>query len=221
MVATQTKKLKVITRNCPQCGVEVECSGSVGLGRARRNRAFCSEQCKREKVSKEASERMAATNRRYASERMKRKNPMHNGVSKDKMKATLKEIGWKPPVRGGNGTGPTVPQKRLADALGIESEYAIRTGATRNDPRRLPTAYKVDLAYPSKKLAIEIDGQSHGVLSRQAQDRKKEAFLRSIGWTVLRFSNKQVMEHLEECVRTVTSTISKLKETTTTTPTES
>jgi len=52
-------------------------------------------------------------------------------------------------------------------------------------------------------LAIEIDGNSHCLLSRQAQDRKKENFLKSLGWTVLRFTNQQVIEETKMCVEKI------------------
>ena len=48
------------------------------------------------------------------------------------------------------------------------------------------------------------------------QDKKKEFCLNTLGWRVLRFGNKQVTEHLEDCVQMVLSTISKLRGTTTT-----
>jgi very-short-patch-repair endonuclease len=79
----------------------------------------------------------------------------------------------------------------------------------------MPNCYKIDMADTGLKLAIEVDGGSHGSLIVQERDRRKDALLVGSGWTVLRFSNQQVMERLEECVQMVTSTISKLKGTST------
>jgi len=67
-----------------------------------------------------------------------------------------------------------------------------------------PTCYKVDVGNPDIKIAIEVDGSSHGSSSRRLQDAKKDAFLRGLGWIVLRVSNRQALEELQ-------STISKLK----------
>jgi hypothetical protein len=117
-------------------------------------------------------------------------------------------MGHRPSVRRGNGTGPTAAQARLAEALGWPMELVIATGRGAKQ-RGLSTHYKIDLADVASRLAIEIDGASHAALERQAQDEKKDAFLRSIGWSVLRFSNEAVMERLEECVRTVVSTTSR------------
>lgn len=81
-----------------------------------------------------------------------------------------------------------------------------------------PSNYKLDIANPQVMLGIEVDGSSHTTVERQAQDAKKEEFLSGLGWTVLRFSNREVTEHLAECVQTVLSTTSKLTDHTPTLP---
>lgn len=82
-----------------------------------------------------------------------------------------------------------------------------------------PHTYKIDVASPELKLGIEVDGRSHLLARRKAEDRRKEAVLQRLGWTVLRFTNREVTERLEDCVQTVLSTISKLKAPTPTSPT--
>ena len=74
-----------------------------------------------------------------------------------------------------------------------------------------PPAYKVDIGSIPLKIAIEVDGFSHCSLARKELDKKKEKFLGGLGWTVLRFSNKEVLENLTKCVQMVLSTISKSK----------
>jgi hypothetical protein len=141
---------------------------------------------------------------------MKAKNPMRDPEVRAKMSETHKRIGHKPKFQGGNGRGPTEPQQRLAKALGWPMEIAIRTLKKRGSG--YPTSYKVDIADGANMIAIEVDGGSHLSLKGQAMDAKKTELLSSLGWTVLRFSNQEVMERLEECVQTVMSTMSKLKE---------
>lgn len=140
---------------------------------------------------------MALTNHKYASARMKANNPMRRATSLVKMKDTLKKIGHKPVIRGGNGTGLTFPEQVLSLATGL-LPYVVTTHMKRDSG--YPTNYKIDLADVSRMLAVEIDGPSHGLLSRRAQDQKKEIFLKSLGWTLLRFSNKQVLDDLQGCV---------------------
>ncbi len=206
----KAERAKRITLPCAECKVDVLLIGRSGLEQARRGRGYCSTTCRDAYVSRLSAERMARTNRAHASARMKANNPMARPEIREKMSATLRAIGHRPPVIMGNGRGPTVPQNRLAEALGWPIEVAIRTGAKKG--RGVATCFKVDIASEPHKIAIEVDGGSHGLLSRQAEDRAKESILASLGWTVLRFSNLAVMDRLEECVQTVMSTISKLRE---------
>lgn len=158
-----------------------------------------------------ASRTMAETNRKYASERMKRNNPMAKDDIREKMSRTLQQIHHHPKIQGGNGRGLTIPQKSLLDELtkrGLTPipEYVI---PTRMRPLGYPTHYKIDLALPELKIAIEIDGGSHGSLKVQEADRRKTAFLTGCGWHVLRFTNQQAEVHTEECALEILFTISK------------
>jgi hypothetical protein len=159
---------------------------------------------------------MAQTNRTFASKRMTERNPMRKESVREKVSSTLREMGWKPTVRCGNGT-ITEPQLLLASALGWEMEVPVRTGMGRSSG--YPSCYKVDIGNTELKIAVEVDGNSHHVISRRQEDAKKDALLASLGWSVLRFWNAEVMEELEKCVRTVMSTTLKLKNITTTLPT--
>jgi very-short-patch-repair endonuclease len=60
----------------------------------------------------------------------------------------------------------------------------------------LPTHYKIDIALPARLLAVEVDGQTHNALKVRAADKRKDAFLRSCGWTVLRVRNARVLNDL-------------------------
>lgn len=87
---------------------------------------------------------------------------------------------------GGNGRPPTQSESEMLSRLeaeGFVANHVVTTGKDR--PKGSPNSYKIDLAHPSKKIAIEIDGSSHR--GREAADARKTFFLRSQGWTVLRF----------------------------------
>lgn len=94
---------------------------------------------------------------------------------------------------GGNGTGLTKSQKLLLDLLGAnwKPEFVIPT----KKKSGFPNHYKIDLARPRKKIAVEIDGISHATKKVRAADKRKDQFLRDEGWTVIRVSNQQVLEH--------------------------
>lgn len=176
-------------------------------------RGYCSHGCAMEWRRRVSSVTMARTNRRYASERMRTRNPMHNPEVRKRMSQTKRGRPWTV-EQGGNGRPPPVAQAALAGSLGWAMEVIVRTG---NPPwgkkhrKGTPSHYKLDIAEPTLKIAIEVDGGSHLSLAVQAADARKEAFLRGAGWIVLRFTNQEVMGDLEACVQTVRSTISRLQ----------
>jgi hypothetical protein len=106
----------------------------------------------------------------------------------------LKAIGHRPKVRGGNGTGPTKAEWQLMRMFpeGIWN-YAIKTGCWNGSG--YPPVYKVDLGFPDEKLAIEADGGTHGTWdNRKEKDLKKDKFLKDLGWKVLRYSNREILD---------------------------
>src|ERR1019366_8813721 len=168
-----------------------------------REKRFCGRSCSakwrmrqpgvRAKVySKEVIERRAK------SQRGQKRGPSWNkGIpmrieSRKRLSVSLKRMGHRPSVVGGNGREPTLPQRLLAEKLGSlwKMELAIPLGG------RLPgypTCYKVDLGCPSKKLAIECDGWTHSNPEARAKDAKKGAKLKELGWFVLRLKNSEVL----------------------------
>lgn len=157
--------------------------------------------------------------RRKNAERMKKHNPMENEQSRKKMTKALRVMGHKPTVLGGNGRGYTEAQKVLARKLGRGwwVELPVPTGQCR-DESGLPTNFKIDIANIYYGIAIELDGRGHYGNIAKAEDERKEKFLKSKGWTVLRFWNNQVLHDLDSVMEEITSTILKCKETTITLP---
>lgn len=101
-------------------------------------------------------------------------------------------------LNGGNGTGLTVPQRILMERLEWEAEYILPVG--KRELGGLPTHYKIDIADPQSKIAIEVDGASHRTPTVRARDCKKTEYLQSQGWVVLRFSNKEILTNTEQVV---------------------
>lgn len=141
-------------------------------------------------------------------ERIRNLNPMTRPEVRAKVSRRLREIGHAPSVRGGNGRGMTRPQAILLSALGPgwEPEFAIPLGGRISG---YPTSYKVDLADPAKRIAIEVDGNCH--YSRKDQDAKKDAKLTSLGWTVLRFWNREILAWSDSGMPTESSIFTTLR----------
>lgn len=213
----EARALKV---NCTHCGkgFVVETKGKAEYYKET-GIAYCSRICRREHMRSTRSKVMAETNRRCASERMRKRNPMKVASSREKMRNTLRKIHHRPAQQGGNGRPLSGPQAALAGALSWPTEVVVRTRMPRGSG--YPTCYKLDIANRRLKVAIEVDGGSHCSRERQEQDRRKDLFLSGRGWTVLRFSNQEVTEHLADCVRTVLSTTLRSLPTTLTSPTDS
>jgi very-short-patch-repair endonuclease len=95
-------------------------------------------------------------------------------------------------------------------------EYVIPTAEVKHLFPSLPNHYKVDLADPERKLAIEVDGNSHKTKKWKFLDRRKESVLAALGWSVLRFWNQEILEDIDRVVGIIQSfTISKSLITTT------
>jgi very-short-patch-repair endonuclease len=78
--------------------------------------------------------------------------------------------------------------------------------------RQRPIAsYIVDFYAPSARLVIEVDGSQHMGAPNRAYDENRTAVLASLGLSVLRFDNRQVLDEtqtvLEEISRTVARAI--------------
>jgi very-short-patch-repair endonuclease len=74
--------------------------------------------------------------------------------------------------------------------------------------RQVPIGnYIVDFVCFSAKLIIELDGESHNFEEIQAKDQRRDAFLKSEGFRVLRFTNEQVMSNLEGVVEAIRQAI--------------
>src|SRR5574340_216744 len=162
---------------------------------------FCSRSCASRQIHNrpEIKERWVQSLRAHPEWRQRailanaNRPPGLRAVTGRKISASHKASGYKPKIRGGNGTGPTKAEIRLMEMVpDLSWNVTIKTGKWNGSG--FPPVYKVDTAIPAIKLAIEADGGSHCPYARQAQDRKKEDFLKALGWTVLRFSNRQILD---------------------------
>lgn len=120
--------------------------------------------------------------------------------------------------RIGNQAGRTKPTDRrksespphdilwaeLADIEGIVREYQGAVPGRR---------FRLDIALPDIKLAVEVDGwQYHGKFKdAHAKDRERQNLLVLEGWQVLRFSAGQIYSETDKCVKTILKKIVDLQ----------
>jgi hypothetical protein len=64
-------------------------------------------------------------------------------------------------------------------------------------------SYIADFICHSARLVIELDGESHDSAERQITDKRRDAWLKSQGYLVLRFTNDQVLYNLDGVARAI------------------
>lgn len=112
-------------------------------------------------------------------------------------------------LMGGNGK-LTEPQKMLQHRLEQElTGWSMELPVHLKPEKGYPTNYKLDIGNASLRIGIELDGQSHNNPTARRADQKKTQKLEKLGWRVLRFSNKQILNDLELCVTQIMSIVSK------------
>jgi very-short-patch-repair endonuclease len=75
-------------------------------------------------------------------------------------------------------------------------------GFRRQVPMR---GYVADFACHAAKLIVELDGESHDFEARQRSDERRDAWFRSQGYVVLRFTNADVLKNLSGVVEAIRS----------------
>jgi very-short-patch-repair endonuclease len=80
--------------------------------------------------------------------------------------------------------------------------------------RRQAPMYKyiVDFVCHSHRLIVELDGESHDFESKIQHDAERDAWFVSQGYTVLRFTNEEVLTNLSGVVETIRNTASSCLE---------
>ena len=63
--------------------------------------------------------------------------------------------------------------------------------------------YIVDFYCPSGKLIIELDGGQHYTEEGKKKDEIRDQYLDSLGFTVLRFSDREVLKNLEGVIEKI------------------
>ena len=95
-------------------------------------------------------------------------------------------------------TRSTAPERRLWRLL-----YPLRTGDFHFRKQEQIGPFYVDFVCHHANLIIELDGETHYVQGAQERDVARDAFLRAEGYTILRFTNDDVMHNAEGVFRVI------------------
>ena len=125
-------------------------------------------------------------------------------AQRQKQSDTMKRRGHAWPVRGRRGE-LSVQQAALLAALSDQlaerkwvAEFAI--GLNPWPGPGWPKNYSIDIACVNLKIGIEVDGRSHNMPARRVSDRKRDRYLRTRGWLILRVKNDVVTSDVQRCV---------------------
>ena len=67
--------------------------------------------------------------------------------------------------------------------------------------------FVADFACIRARLVIEIDGATHSSDEQRAYDLRRDAYMRTHGWRVLRIPNADVYQHLDDVIDSIFATI--------------
>jgi very-short-patch-repair endonuclease len=102
----------------------------------------------------------------------------------------------------------SVPQARLWEVVSNKWPGQVEQELGGTIPGR---RYRIDVAFPAHKLAIEVDGwQHHGKYKGDFQrDRERQNLLTLQGLRILRFTAGNIHQRIDWCVGTIEAAISK------------
>ena len=91
----------------------------------------------------------------------------------------------------------TLAESLLWDCLKAEiPDYHFRRQQVIGD-------YIADFACLSRQLVIEVDGEYHFTDEQQLQDEARTEFLNKRGFYVMRFTNQEVMNEIDNVIETI------------------
>ncbi len=70
--------------------------------------------------------------------------------------------------------------------------------------------YIVDFYCPRARLIVEVDGGQHFTVETAGNDRLRDEYMRSLGLTVLRFSNSEVLKNTDRVVGKIYKLLGKI-----------
>ncbi|MGH6935876.1 MAG: endonuclease domain-containing protein, partial [Methylocella sp.] len=98
----------------------------------------------------------------------------------------------------------TAPERKLWKAL----RWRVPVEGTHFRRQVLLGPYIADFCSHGAKIVIEVDGDQHGTVEAAEQDAIRTAFMEAQGYRVLRFSNRDVMLHMDMVLDTIAAALS-------------
>lgn len=130
---------------------------------------------------------------------LKRKRTKAQKRAERVAKITPEDIAWRkmnPSERHANMLTRRTPSE-------IKLQAALEAHKVVVDPQRPAGPYFIDLAVPTHKLAIEVDGEYHETEKQKEKDRVRENQLTAMKWRVIRFKNEDISRDVNLVVKEI------------------
>jgi very-short-patch-repair endonuclease len=70
--------------------------------------------------------------------------------------------------------------------------------------------YQLDAAIPSLRIGVEADGEVwHNNPDKIAKDKRRDSDLATHGWIIVRFTDKELNDHPQDCMNVLINVIKK------------
>jgi uncharacterized C2H2 Zn-finger protein len=141
------------------------------------------------------------------SKRMRENPPLHKPEVYERFRASMRALPKSSfhHLNGGNGRPPTEPEALLLQRLGPAWTWQLVVPTKAGRGSGYPMHYKLDIGNAAVRVGVEIDGKSHEGRQARERDLKKTSWLESLGWTVLRFQNSEVLADPEAVAKRIAS----------------
>ena len=179
---------------CPNCKAKHQNSG-----------AFCSRKCANKRVLSEETKQQIGKSLNSSE---KFKSAVTSKVFREKVslgrRKFLEENPDQVPYRLNHSSKESYSEKIFREGL----ERHLITGWIQEMNFSI---YRLDFAFPAIKLDVEIDGETHLTENVKLIDERRDNFLRSREWEVLRFTAKELKHNFDNCIHKLKEKIGTLK----------
>ncbi len=95
-------------------------------------------------------------------------------------------------------------RKEMTEAEAIFWQYARSCGLSEKCRRQYIIGdFIVDFFFRQSKVIIEIDGEYHATGEQKEADLTRQKWLEARGYTILRFTNEQIIKEIEYVITTI------------------
>ena len=95
-------------------------------------------------------------------------------------------------------------RKEMTEAEAIFWQYARSCGLGEKCRRQYIIGdFIVDFFFRQSKVVVEIDGEYHFTEEQKDADRTRQHWLETRGYTILRFTNEQIIKEIEYVITTI------------------